>query len=144
MPQHGGNTCCPASLMVLDSPATANAVTYMLSAAPTVAATVSGTPTQPRRRRRRSRSTRFGDDRCIGLVQRQTSALATTVSMAATTIWPRPTTSPAPTPAWRSRRPGASYAPGSIGSAADKSGAAPKPSLPRSRARAKSVHGVSH
>jgi hypothetical protein len=34
-------------LMVLDSPATASAVTYMLSAAPTVAATVSGTPTQP-------------------------------------------------------------------------------------------------
>jgi hypothetical protein len=39
----GGNTYCPASLMVLDSPATASAVTYMLSAAPTVAATVSGT-----------------------------------------------------------------------------------------------------
>jgi hypothetical protein len=43
----GGNTCCPASLMVLDSPAAASAVTYMLSAAPTVAATVSGMPTQP-------------------------------------------------------------------------------------------------
>jgi hypothetical protein len=84
------------------------------------------------------------DDRCIGLVQRQTWALATTVSMAATTIWPRPSTSPAPSRAWRSRRPRASYAPGSIGCAADKSGAGPSPSLPRSRARAKSVHGVSH
>ena len=30
--------------MVLDAPATASAVTYMLSGAPTVAATVSGTP----------------------------------------------------------------------------------------------------
>jgi hypothetical protein len=33
---------------------------------------------------------------------------------------------------------------GIIGSAADKSGAGPKPQPPRSRARAKSVHGVSH
>jgi hypothetical protein len=39
----GGNTYCPASLMVFDSPATASAVTYTLSAATTVAATVSGT-----------------------------------------------------------------------------------------------------